>query len=83
MIKNVTYDEIKRLMIINFEELKEEFTDPEAFRKTPSHLQKLILLRFYNASTAYNLLSCNLLNDGSKRPVKKFLKEEIERLCHT
>lgn len=83
MIRNASYDDTLKLLINNTKVLKGEFTDPEASKKTPSHLQKLILLRFYNASTAYNLLSCDLLNAHSKQPVEKFLKEEVERLCRT
>ena len=81
MIRNASYDDTLKLLINNTKVLKGEFTDPEIFGKSPSNLQKLRLLRFYNTSTAYNLLSCCLLDENSKQPAEKFLKEEVERLC--
>ena len=81
MIRNASYDDTLNLLINNAEVLKGEFIDPEIFGKSPSNLQKLRLLRFYNASTAYNFLSCNLFDENSKQSAEKFLKEEVERLC--
>ena len=81
MIRNASYDDKLKLLINNAKVLNGEFTDPEIFGKSPSNLQKLRLLRFYNASTAYNLLSCCLLDETSKQSAEKFLKEEVERLC--
>ena len=81
MIRNASYDDTLKLLVNNAKVLNGEFTDPEIFGKSPSNLQKLRLLRFYNASTAYNLLSCGLLDKTSKQPAEKFLKEEVERLC--